>query len=290
MKTFAGDVVAKINKGHDAHEIFGSPSIQQQLQIAGLGTFDTIWALDAEWVEEPNVRRQGWSGMGRFELNGSTPPPIGVYLKRQENHGYRSLRNPFRYLPTAYREYQRLVAMHAADIAAPEVLYYGDRNTGTKMQAILMTREIPQSIPLDDYLRQADDRPPAEVHRLIIDTATLIAKLHRHHFQHCSLYGKHVLIRGLNADKPTNTQAEQHLVPYLIDVEKTRRRLSRIAIATRDLNQLYRHAPWTRTQWDTFLEHYVIASRMKRLKPLLAWLIHRKARRKQVRRQPPNGS
>ena len=47
--------MAKINKRHDAHEIFGSPSIQQQLQIAGLETFEVIWALDAEWVEEPNV-------------------------------------------------------------------------------------------------------------------------------------------------------------------------------------------------------------------------------------------
>ena len=290
MKTFTGDVVAKINKRHDAHEIFGSPSIQQQLQIAGLETFEVIWALDAEWVEEPNVRRQGWSGMCRLEVNGSTPPPIGVYLKRQENHGYRSLRNPFHYQPTAYREYQRLVAMHAADIAAPEVLYYGDRNTGKKLQAILMTREIPQSIPLDDYLRLADDRPPAEVRQLIQGTANLIAKLHRHHLQHCSLYGKHVLVSGFNADKSTNAQAEHHLVPYLIDVEKTRRRLSRIAIATRDLNQLYRHVPWTRTQWDTFLEHYVIASRMKRLKPILSWLIHRKARRKQARRPSPGVS
>ena len=278
--------MAKTNTSHEAHEIFGSQSIQQLLQTAGLDTFDAIWALDAEWVEEPNVRRQGWSGMCRFELNESASPPREIYLKRQENHGYRSLRNPFRYLPTAYREYQRLVAMQAAAIAAPEVLYYGDRNTGTKMQAILMTREIPQSIPLDDYLQQADDRPPTEVHRLIIDTATLIAKLHHHHFQHCSLYGKHILISGFDADTPASTHTEQPLVPHLIDVEKTRWRLSRLAIAVRDLNQLYRHVPWAEAQWDIFLEQYVITRQMKRLKPLLSWLIQRKAKRKQARRQP----
>lgn len=276
----------KANIQHEAHEFFGSESIRQQLQTAGLDSFEAIWALEAEWVEKPNFARQGWSGMCRIELNGPPLSSKGVYLKRQENHGYRSLRNPFRYQPTAYREYQRLVAMQAAAIATPDVLYYGERNTGTKMQAILMTREIPQSIPLDDYVRLAEERPPAEVLQVIQDTADLIGKLHRHHFQHCALYGKHILISDFEADK-SSPHAARHFVPYLIDVEKTRRRLSRIAIAVRDLSQFHRRVPWTKVQWNTFLEHYVIASRMKRLKPFLTWLIHRKARRKQARPQPP---
>lgn len=271
----------------DAHEIYASPSIQQQLQVARLNSFEALWTLEAEWVEEPNVRRKGWSGMSRFELNASAPAPMGVYLKRQENHGYRSLRNPFRLLPTVYREYNRLVAMQAAAIAAPEVLYYGHRRIDNKMQAILMTREIPPSIPIDDYIEQAGERPPDEVRQLIIDTATLIARFHQHHFQHGSLYGKHVLVSGIDADTPASDPTERHLVPHLIDVEKTRRRLSRIAIAVRDLNQLYRHVPWAEAQWDTFLEQYVITRQMKRLKPLLSWLIQRKARRKQTRRQSP---
>ncbi len=154
------------------------------------------------------------------------------------------------------------------------------------MQAILMTREIPASIPLDDYVRQAGERPPAEVRQVIQDTANLIGKLHRHHFQHCALYGKHVLISGFKADASAPSMPQSNLVPYLIDVEKSRRRLSRIAIAVRDLSQFHRHVPWNKVQWDTFLEHYVIASRMKRLKPILTWLIHRKARRKQAG-QPP---
>jgi hypothetical protein len=176
--------------------------------------------------------------------------------------------------------------MQSAAITAPDVLYYGERHIGQKMQAILMTREIPQSIPLDDYVRLADERPPAEVLQVIKDTADLVGRLHRHHFQHCALYGKHILISGFKADNLTPLLAERHLVPYLIDVEKARRRLSRIAIAVRDLSQFHRRVPWTQAQWDMLLEHYVIASRMKRLKPILTWLIHRKARRKQSRRQP----
>jgi len=272
---------------HEGHQWFGPTPDGDVLRTNGLDRFETIWTLEAPWVEEPNYRRRGWSGMSRIELNETTPTPIVVYLKRQENHGYRSIENPFRYRPTAYREYKRLVAMNAAGIAAPEVLYYGERQTGEKMQAILMTHAIPQTIPLDDYLQLSGDRPPDEVHQLIVDTAILIAKLHRHHLQHCSLYGKHVLVSGFEADKPTSAQAARHLAPYLIDVEKSRRRLSRLAIAVRDLNQLYRHVPWTEPQWDTFLAHYVIAGRIIRLKPFLAWLIHRKARRKQARRRPP---
>jgi hypothetical protein len=178
------------------------------------------------------------------------------------------------------------MAMNAAGIRAPEVLYYGERQTGEKMQAILMTREIPQNIPLDDYLLIAGNRSPDEVRRLIADTAILIAKLHRYHFQHCSLYGKHVLVSGFDAAQPTPTQIGSKLVPYLIDVEKSRWRLSRTAIAVRDLNQLYRHVPWTTAQWDTFLAHYTAAARMERLKPVLSWLIHKKATRKQARHQP----
>lgn len=273
---------------HEGHQWFGSTPDGDLLTTNGLDRFETIWALEAPWVEEPNYRRRGWSGMSRIELNNTTPSPMGVYLKRQENHGYRSIGTLLQYRPTAYREYKRLIAMNAAAIAAPEVLYYGERRTGEKMQAILMTREILQNIPLDDYLLLSGDRPPDEVRRLIADTAILIAKLHRHHFQHCSLYGKHVLVSGFDAAQPTLPQTGSKLVPYLIDVEKSRRRLSRMAIAVRDLNQLYRHVPWTKPQWETFLEHYATAGRMERLKPILTWLIHRKARRKIDRRRPPD--
>jgi tRNA A-37 threonylcarbamoyl transferase component Bud32 len=271
----------------EGHQWFGSTPDGDILSANGLDRFETIWTLEAPWVEEPNYRRRGWSGMSRIELNKTTPTPMGIYLKRQENHGYRSIGNRLQYRPTAYREYKRLMAMNAAAIAAPEVLYYGERQSIGKMQAILMTHEIPRSIALDDYVRLADERPPSEIRQIIRDTAALIAKLHCHHFQHCSLYGKHILISGFDVDQVTPSRTGSKLVPYLIDVEKSRRRFSRIAIAVRDLNQLYRHVPWTMEQWNTFLEHYAAAGRMERLKPILTWLIHRKARRKQARHQPP---
>lgn len=129
-------------------------------------------------------------------------------------------------------------------------------------------------------------RPPAEVLQVIQDTAELIGRLHRHRVQHSALYGKHILINGFKDDK-LPLPAERHLVPYLIDVEKARWRLSRIAIAVRDLSQFHRRVPWNTAQWDMFLEHYVCAGRMERFKPILAWLIQHKTTHKHARRQAP---
>ena len=256
------------------------------LQRNGLDGFETIWSLDAPWVEEPNFRRRGWSGVCRLTLSESAGQPVVIYLKRQENHGYRSLLSPWRLRPTAFREYKRLRDMHAAAVAAPEVLYYGERHTGKALQAILMTREVPQSIAFEDYLHLSDKRPSSEVRQVLQDTAGLIGRLHRHRLQHCALYGKHVLISGYRSGTPTSAHPEQRLTPYLIDVEKSRRRPLRMAIALRDLNQFFRHAPWTDPQWAIFLDHYVAVCRMKRWKPVLMWLIKRKIRRKQSRRRP----
>jgi hypothetical protein len=265
------------------HACFEAAADGGLLSRNGLDGFEAIWSLEAPWVEEPNFRRQGWSGVSRLELDGPSDTPVVAYLKRQENHGYRSLLSPFRLRPTAFREYKRLLGMHAAAVTAPEVLYYGERKADRKLQAILITREIPHSVSFEDYLLRQDERAAMEVQRVLQDTAALIGRLHRHRFQHCALYGKHVLISGFQSDPPVSDPAAAQLVPYLIDVEKSRRRPSRISIALRDLNQFYRHAPWSGSQWRIFLEHYVIASRMRRWQSLLSWLIQRKAQRKQSR-------
>ena len=265
-------------------EAFGSDATRASLQTAGLASFEALWTLDAPWVEEPNRERRGWSGVCRIELPGPGDNAFTVYLKRQENHGYRSLTNPFRYRPTAYREYKCLVAMKAAALAVPEVMYYGERRPNGAIQAILATKGIPRAISLDAYLSAAQERPAAEVAQTIFDTASLIAHLHHHRFQHCALYGKHILLRGFQAAGSTVAQVKPRLRPYLIDVEKARRRPLRLAIALRDLNQLYRRAPWSSDQWEAFLAHYSTASRMPGSGKLLGWLIQRRVRSKQTRR------
>jgi hypothetical protein len=255
------------------------------LKRNGLDSFETIWSLDAPWVEEPNFRRQGWSGVCRLTLDESAGQSVAVYLKRQENHGYRSLLSPLRLRPTAFREYKRLKGMQAAGVTAPEVLYYGERHTAKAIQAILITREVPQSIAFEDYMDLAGQRPASEVRQVLQDTAQLIGRLHRHRIQHCALYGKHVLISGYRSAKPAAASEELRLIPYLIDVEKARRRALRMFIALRDLSQFYRHAPWKNSHWDVFLAQYAIVTRMSPLNPLLAWLIQQRVRKKTNRQK-----
>jgi hypothetical protein len=56
--------------------------------------FDTIWMGQHNWYEEPNIRRGGWSGVRKVDietLDGVTP----IYLKQQLHHSYRSWINLF---------------------------------------------------------------------------------------------------------------------------------------------------------------------------------------------------
>ena len=266
-------------------EYMASESVRRQLQNAGLDRFEALWSLDADWIEAPNQERRGWSGVCRLAVVGPDGIPLTAYLKRQENHGYRSLGNPFRYQPTAWREFKRLRAMQAADISVPEVLYYGERRQGQALQALLLTREIPGSISLETYLGLADQRPEAEIRQLLQDTAILVGRLHRHHFQHCALYGKHVLIRNFRKDLTRSGGCGKQPRPVLIDVEKARRRPLRLGMALKDLSQFRRHTAWKRERWETFLSDYVAACGIPRSKSLLAWLIERRIRRKTDQRR-----
>lgn len=270
---------------HKSLEVFGRPDDQVLIRHNGLVSFDTLWSLDAEWVEAPNYRREGWSGVVRTELSNVTGPPTAIYLKRQSGHCYRSLRPPFHRKPTAYREYRNLMVMKARAINAPDVLYYGERLQNGAWQAILMTREIPQSISLAAYLQKSGQRPPDEVRRVIAETAALIGKLHRAGLQHSALYGKHILVSGVDRPQGGVDRPYGLPVPFLIDCEKTRQRAFRWSSAIRDLNQLKRHAPWQAWQWQSFVARYLAAMGYGRTGFLMHRAIDRKALRKQGRHQ-----
>ena len=75
-------------------------------QIAPEDRFDYFWSQRGEWVEEPNVRRGGESGVQRIHASGGQL----LYAKRQVGHFYRSLRYPFG-RPTVLRERDALLAL-----------------------------------------------------------------------------------------------------------------------------------------------------------------------------------
>ncbi|MBY0544184.1 MAG: hypothetical protein K2Q14_01380 [Gammaproteobacteria bacterium] len=66
---------------------------QAILKANNLDNFEKLWNLKADWFEEPNKRRGGWSGVSRVELVHPEGGKAVIFLKRQENHIYKPLRN-----------------------------------------------------------------------------------------------------------------------------------------------------------------------------------------------------
>ncbi|EPN65056.1 inaA protein, partial [Pseudomonas syringae pv. actinidiae ICMP 19079] len=68
----------------------GLQSLKEPVENSMQDEFSHFWSQHGEWVEEPNVRRGGESGVQRLVMdNGQT-----LYAKRQTGHIYRSLLHP----------------------------------------------------------------------------------------------------------------------------------------------------------------------------------------------------
>ena len=213
-----------------------------------LDTFEAIWNLKVDWFEEPNERRGGWSGVGRLQLcdggNVST-----FFVKKQQNHGRRTLIHPFKGEPTFRREFERLQFLKRHDFAAPKVVFYGESNVCGKQRAILMTEDLTGFVPLDtlgeDWKKSISHTQQA---RLIDKVAVELRRFHDLGLVHRALYPKHIFV------KKSDVQFEV----ALIDLEKARfspRFLSRAAF---DLAALNRHADgWRATQKMAFFLRYM---------------------------------
>ena len=148
-------------------------------------TFEGWWTIAGDWVEPPNRRRDGWSGMLRVRIGEAL-----FYVKRQCNHRYWSPRPPFRH-PTAKREYDNLLRLRALAIGAPEPVFYGQRHSAEGLEAVLVTREL--------YAYRSLDTLPAldaeQRHAVAVAAGELIGRLHRARLQHRALYDKHLMLR-----------------------------------------------------------------------------------------------
>ena len=70
--------------------------------------------------------------------------------------------------------------------------------------------------------------------------------MHQGRWQHGCLYAKHVFVKV----------ASDGVEVALLDLEKSRRRLSRQRAARHDLRQLRRHSPWNDGDWQLLLQGY----------------------------------
>lgn len=183
--------------------------------------FDFWWNVDGEWVEEPNRRRSGWSGMMRVRLDGRM-----FYVKRQLNHRCRTLSHPLGW-PTASREWHYLNRLARIGVAAPTPVFHAVRASPDGDEAVLVTEELIGFVDLAGWGALESPRR----RRLAQAVGGMLGRLHRAHLQHSSLYDKHVMARG---------EGDGFAVA-LIDLEKMRPRLlARWGAARRDLDQLHR--------------------------------------------------
>lgn len=223
---------------------------QQRFVLNGLDSFDAIWNLDIGWFEEPNQRRGGWSGVSRMDIEDADGNKHGIFIKRQENHSYKSFSHPFGEL-TFVREFNNIKAYHKAGVPTLDVIYFSDRTSNGNRQAILISKELTGYQPLDDFLRDA--KLTVKQRRNLASTvANAIRQLHYGRFQHNCLYPKHLFVKIEN-----NTAKAS-----LIDLEKTKRRLLRQQAVYRDLDTLNRHSLVSNTDRLRFLLAYMQKNRV----------------------------
>ncbi|MDR6712807.1 hypothetical protein J2W83_002408 [Pseudomonas hunanensis] len=213
--------------------------------------FDYYWQQQGEWVEEPNQRRGGESGVQR--LNDASGQLL--YAKRQIGHTYRSLLHPFG-RPTVLREQDALHSFEQLGVRVPRIVYCGaQRDRDHQWRALLVSEALDGFVDLDSWHAEgAREAYPQVLHeRMLKDLADNLARMHLGHWQHGCLYGKHVFIKVTGEGEQVRAEVA------LLDLEKCRRRISRQRAALNDLGQLRRHSSLNDSEWRTLLYFYQMA-------------------------------
>lgn len=206
--------------------------------------FQYWWQQHGDWVEEPNVRRSGESGVQRLNR------PEGVlYAKRQIGHIYRSLLHPLG-RPTILRERRALLALDALGVPVPKLVYCGvERHAEQGLRGVLVTAELAGFMNIEDWYAQGGrESCSEETHtELLQQVGRILARMHLGRWQHGCLYAKHVFVR-VDGSAPEAA---------LLDLEKSRQRLTRRQAARHDLLQLRRHSScWSDADWQQVLQGY----------------------------------
>lgn len=106
--------------------------------------FDRWWATEGDWVEEPNQRRKGMSGVQRIERDGKV-----LYVKRMTQHLFHSLRYPLG-RPTIVREIQVINEMAKAGVIVPKIVYGKAMKIDGEWRALLVTEDMSGFICIAD--------------------------------------------------------------------------------------------------------------------------------------------
>jgi len=191
---------------------------ERVLKLNKVDSFDSLWDLDASWFEEPNERRGGWSGVSKISLKTENGESVSVFLKRQENHNTKVWSSPLKGIPTFYKEFKNIQRFIEHGIPTVEPVYFGFRSVNGKSQAILVTKSLEgfESLNSALYARNGELMGSRVLRETLMETvAGEVRRMHKHHFQHRCLYGKHIFVRLVGSDWEVR----------FIDLEKLKRRL-----------------------------------------------------------------
>lgn len=229
---------------------FIAPGWKPIFSLNCLADFDALWDLEAGWFEQPNKRRNGWSGVTKIILKTGDSGSVGVFLKRQENHNTKTWNHPLTGIPTFRREFNNIQRFLSHGIATVKPLYFACRRKNARLQAILISQELLGFESLDAALYASNGELMSNKNQregLLAAVADEIKKMHCHHLVHSCLYSKHIFVRH-TADK---WQVK------LLDLEKASRTFYQKSALMRDLYTLPRHSDgWRLRDRIRFLRLY----------------------------------
>jgi hypothetical protein len=220
-------------------------------EVAPQDRFDYFWNQRGEWVEEPNVRRGGESGVQRVTASDGQL----LYAKRQTGHIYRSWLHPFG-RPTVLREQDALIGLRKLDVRVPDIVFCGaQRDPVHKWRALLVTKSLDGFQEIEHwYAGGGRERHGEAVHdRVLKDLAENLARMHKGRWQHSCLYIKHVFLRVSGEGELSRPEIA------LIDLEKCRQRMTASQAAAHDMKQLRRHSSFSAADWKKLVYFYETA-------------------------------
>lgn len=224
----------------------------------GLTDFNTIWEVAKDWVEDPNLRRGGMSGVACLELTQEDGEKKTLFVKKQSNHRCKNLSAPFFGIPTLEREMETILAFQQHHIPTLEPVLFLKQGKGANQQAILITSELKNYLSLEAFANQLKEGRHIAFStrcKLIEHIAKAIAKIHLAGFVHRCLYPKHIFIRPDDWDI------------RFIDLEKAKESFSFKRAMLRDLSSLERHATyWSMADRLRFLKDYLTVLGQDKLK------------------------
>ncbi|MEM7384228.1 MAG: lipopolysaccharide kinase InaA family protein [Verrucomicrobiota bacterium] len=203
------------------------------LEQNGLRSFDDFWAMEKTWVEKPNKRRGGSSGVARLELSGPGGCVVPVFLKCQENQYFRSVENGFRARLTYEREIENLLKLATLGVPVVEPLYFEEKCQFGKSRAVLLTPELSGYRSLQDWLILWDREgwPGKSCRQKIAERlGAELGRFHRLGWCYRALYPKHVFLRI----------SEGELSVRFIDLENARTSWWRRRDRIKDLGPFFR--------------------------------------------------